>query len=179
MPFSSTLFSLFRGLLFNLLITVGSCIIPIIVGFLIYMSCNNQGRIPSWVKVFGLFFESFCPIVTLCLLYYAVFSRFRGFNSVLTCILIFTICFLGYMPKRYSLDLSFKKNFIVNTIGLLSYAFKWSFCITVIAVYDMLARARQSLALRADCLSFGIAFIISFVIIFILESMKCMTKENL
>lgn len=168
---------MFRGLLINLLITIGSCIIPVIVGLLTYIFCDKKGAKPNSIKLLGFFFECCSPIIIFSLVYYTVGINIRSFSGIWGCIVGFTISFLGYMPRRYNLDFPFKKNFIVNTIGLLSHAFKWSFCVSMIGTYDMFFGARQ-LLMHLDFSGLWIAFGISFVIIFILETMKHVAKEK-
>lgn len=171
-------FSLFSGLLINLLITIGSSIIPVVVGLLLYMICSNKGTIPNWGKLFGLFFECCCPVVLLLLVYYTVGFNIGRINNIVACIIAFTISFLAYMPKRYNLDFSFKKNLIVNILGLLSCVFKWSFCVSMIGVHEMFGQARLLLH-YADLSGMWIVFGVSFAIIFILELMKHVAKEKL
>lgn len=170
--------SLFQGLLNNIFITVGSCILPISVGFAAYWLCNKNESLTKIARICGAFFESFCPIVTIVFLYYCVFGQLHV-NRILVCIIGFSISFIGYMPSRYDPENSMIKNLVVNTLGLISTAFKWSFAAGWIAVADLLKFASMQMAKTYDVASFSVVFFISFVIVFALEMIKFFVNEKL
>lgn len=170
--------SLFQGLLNNILITIGSCLLPMIVGIAAYFICSKNELLTKLAHLCGVLFESFCPIITILLMHYCIFSQTR-LSAVLVCIIGFSISFLGYMPTRYNSDYSFFKNIAVNGIGLVSTIFKWSFCASFIGAVEMLRVADIQMSRTYDPSSFWTAMIISFAVIIILELMKFVAKEKL
>lgn len=170
--------SLFQGLLNNIFITVGSCLLPLAVGFAAYWLCNKNESLTKIARICGAFFESFCPIVTIVFLYYCVFGQLNV-NRILVCIAGFSISFIGYMPLRYEPKNSIIKNLVVNTLGLISTAFKWSFAAGMIAVADLLRYANMQMARTYDVASFVTVFFISFVLVFILETLKFIVNEKM
>lgn len=170
--------SMIQGLLNNVLITVGSCLLPTIVGIAAYFVCSKNESLTKLAHLCGVIFESFCPVITILLMYYCVFAQTR-LNGILVCIIGFTISFLGYMPTRYNSDYSFFKNIAVNGIGLVSSIFKWSFCASFIGAVEMLRVANIQMSRTYDPSSFWTAMIISFVVLLVLELMKYVAKEKL
>lgn len=53
--------SLFQGLLNNILITIGSCLLPMIVGIAAYFICSRNESLIKLAHLCGVFFESFLP----------------------------------------------------------------------------------------------------------------------
>ena len=128
---------MFQGLLNNVLIAVGSCLLPMMVGMAAYFVCSKNELLTKLAHLWGVIFESFCPAITILLMYYCIFAQTR-LNGILVCIIGFSISFLGYMPMRYTSDDSFFKSVAVNGIGLVSSIFKWSFCASFIGAVEML-----------------------------------------
>ena len=151
---------------------------PITVGFIAYWLCNKNESLTKIGRICGAFFESFCPIVTIVFLYYCVFGQLH-INRILVCIIGFSISFIGYMPLRYEPKNSMIKNLVVNTLGLISTAFKWSFAAGMIAVADLLRYANMQMAKTYDVASFITVFIISFVLVFALETLKFILSEKM
>lgn len=170
--------TMMSGLLNNILITIGSCILPMIIGVVVYSVCNKNESLSKIVRIMGAFFESFCPIVIIVFLYYCVFGQLQ-LNRMLICIIGFTISFMGYMPLRYEHKNSLIKNLVVNSLGLISTAFKWSFAAGMIAVADLLRYANMQMAKTYDVASFVVVFFISFVVVFVLEIIKVFANEKL
>jgi ABC-type arginine/histidine transport system permease subunit len=170
--------SMMSGLLNNILITAGSCILPMVVGIAVCVVCNKNQSLSKIAHIFGAFFESFCPIVTIVFLFYCVFGQLQ-LNRIVICIIGFSISFMGYMPLRYEPKNSMLKNLAVNGLGLVSTAFKWSFAAGWIAVADLLKFASMQMAKTYDVASFVIVFFISFVIVFALEMIKVFVNEKL
>lgn len=170
--------SLFQGLLNNILITIGSCLLPMIVGIASYFVCSKNESLTKIARICGAFFESFCPIVTIVFLYYCVFVQLNA-NRILVCIVGFSISFIGYMPLRYEPKNSIMKNLVFNTLGLISTAFKWSFAAGMIAVADLLRYANMQMVKTYDVASFVTVFFISFVLVFILETLKVIVNEKM
>ena len=107
--------SMFQGLLNNVLITIGSCLLPMIVGISAYFVCSKNESLTKLAHLCGVIFESFCPVITILLMYYCVFAQTR-LNGILVCIIGFSISFLGYMPTRYNSDYSFLR--MLQSMGL-------------------------------------------------------------
>ena len=170
--------SLFQGLLNNILITIGSCILPMIVGIAAYFICSKNELLTKLAHLCGVLFESFCPVITILLMYYCIFAQTR-LSAIWVCIIGFSISFLGYMPSRYNSDYSFFKNVAVNGIGLVSSIFKWSFCASFIGAVEMLRVANIQMSRTYEASSFWTAMIISFAVIVVLELMKFVAKEKL
>lgn len=170
--------SLFQGLLNNILITIGSCLLPMIVGIAAYFICSRNESLIKLAHLCGVFFESFCPVITILLMYYCIFAQTR-LSGIWVCIIGFTISFLGYMPTRYNSDYSLIKNIAVNGIGLVSSIFKWSFCASFVGTVEMLRVANIHLSKTYEPSSFWTAMIISFAVIVVLELMKFVAKDKL
>lgn len=168
---------MFEGLLNNLLITGGSCILPLMVGVASYFLCDKNKQLSKLAHFCGMFFESLCPLLTIVVLYFCVLGNV-GLNPLIICIIGFSISFVGYMPARFSMDDSLLKNLAVNGIGLVSAIFKWSFCVCFIGVRDMFKVANVQRMSTYESNYLWIPFIISFGIIFILEIMRFVVKEN-
>lgn len=172
--------SFLKGLLNNFLITIGSCVVPMVVGVLTYLYCRKKATVPKYIRLFGIVFESFCPILTILMLVYFIFGRaIPSVGPMAIAIIGFSISFLGYMLTRYNSDYSLTKNIVVNGIGLFSTAFKWSFLASSVGVVEMLGAFKEYEAFRYTVKPFWIVFIVSFIVIFILEFMKYIAKEKL
>lgn len=167
-----------QGLLNNILITIGSCILPFAVGTAAYFVCSRNEVLTKLAHLGGMFFESLCPIITIVIMHYCILSQTR-LSASWVCIIGFSLSFLGYMPTRFNSDYSLYKNTIVYGLGLASTIFKWSFCASYIGAVEMLRVANIQMARTYDPSSFWNAFIISFVTILILELMKFFAKEKL
>lgn len=170
--------SLFQGLLNNVLITIGSCVVPFVIGIAAYFVCSKNESLSKLAHLVGIVFESFCPVITILLMYYCIFGNSR-ISAIWVCIIGFSISFLGYMPTRYDSDYSFFKNTVVNALGLASSVFKWSFCASFIGTVELLRVANIQMSKTYDASSFWTVLLISFVVIFILELVKYIAKEKL
>lgn len=172
--------SFFKGLLNNFIITIGSCVVPMIVGVLSYLYCRKKATVPKYIRFLGIVFESFSPILTIMMLGYFIFGRaIPSVGPMAIAIIGFSISFLGYMLTRYNSDYSLTKNIVVNGIGLFSTVFKWSFLASSLGVVEMLGAFKQYESMRYTLEPFWIVFIVSFIVIFILEFMKYIAKEKL
>lgn len=175
--------SLFQALLNNIFITAVSCLLPLAVGFTAYWLCNKNEHLTMIARILGILFESFCPIVTIGFLYYCGLGQLNGqlnVNCILICIIGFSISFIGYMPLRYDPKNSIIKNLVVNTLGLISTVFKWSFTTGMIAVFDLLTYAKMARTFGvASSFVFIPVFFISFVLVLILETLKFIANEKM
>ncbi len=162
----------------NILITMGSCIIPIIVGILSNYICKQNEGLSKLARLAGAMFESFCPLFTIFVMYYCVFRMLRS-NPIWICIIGFTISFIGYIPSRYNKEYSFAKNTIVNSIDLVAVVFKWSFCANYIGVLDMFRYANLQFARLYRPSAFWFPFSIAFVCVMVLKLVKFIAEEKL
>jgi len=172
--------SFLKGLLNNFIITIGSSVVPMIVGVLSYLYCRKKASVPKYIRLLGIVFESFCPIIVIVFLIYKFFgSTILASFPIWIAITGFTISFLGYMLTRYNSDYSLAKNIVVNGIGLFSTVFKWSFLARSIGVVEMLGAFNMQVKTTYRTGSIWIVLIVSFIVIFILELMKYIAKEKL
>lgn len=169
---------MFEGLLNNLLITGGSCILPLIVGVVSYFLCDKNKQLSKLAHFCGMFFESFCPLLTITVMYFCVLSELY-LNPMVICIVGFAISFIGYMPTKYNCEYSLYKNIAVHGLGLVSVVFKWSFVARFVGFNEMLGYAYMQRARTYESYYLWIPFVISFGIIFILEIMRFLVKENM
>lgn len=166
------------GILNNFLITILSCIVPITTGiFLIYISkkSNTSSKI---IRAISMIFESLSPFVLTLAMVYSVFVR-ADINRTIICILAFSICFLGYLPTRVRLDYSFVKNIVVNSVGLLSTILKWSFCVSMLGVNELIHNSQKIMAITFDYGVYLIAFLIAFFAVLVLKIIKFVLEETM
>ncbi len=164
----------FEGLLVNITITALSCILPIIVGIVSNKICKQNQILFQPAQLCGIIFESISPILMTAVLYFLM-----NFGPMLSCVMGFTISFIGYMSAHFNQEYSFAKNTIVNSIGLISNIFKWSLCVSFIGVRDIFGTTRVYCMLSYEMTGYLISLIIVFAIIFILELAKFVVKEKM
>lgn len=169
---------LLEGLTNNLLITVFSSILPFLVGLFFNFVCKQSSALTCFTHVFGMIFESICPVVIISLIWYSGLG-FAVNDRLICCIIGFSISFSGYIPSRYRADYSFSKNTVVNLFGLLSTIFKWSFCVSAIGINDLLGRSDLIRGLTFDSGSLWLVLLISFFIILMLELAKFLAKKEM
>lgn len=169
---------LLEGLAKNLLITVFSSISPFLVGLFFNFMCKRFPVSIIIARIVGMIFESICPVVIISLIWYSGLG-FAVNDRLICCIIGFSISFIGYIPSRYRADYSFSKNTVVNLFGLLSTIFKWSFCVSAIAIYDLLGRSDLIRGSTSDSGSLWLVLLISFFIILMLELAKFLAKKEM
>lgn len=175
--FKESIKLVFQGSMTNILITVFSCILPLIAGVAINYLCSQSKEMSTVSKLGGILFESICPPIMLIAIYFIVFGR-GNVNSTFACILGFNICFIGYIPAHYNENYSFKKNTIVNGIGLVSNIFKWSFISYIIGGRDILRNTMMFLqSFSKPFIPILLASIVSFSILFILKMAKFIAEQ--
>ncbi len=169
-----------EGLTNNILITAGSCVIPLLIGILAYClpAVFKKEILSRIVRLFGVFFESLCPLAVLLFLFFLL-GKYSAVNMMVYTIIGFTICFIGYMPVRYDSRNSLVKNLVVNSLGLISTVFKWSFVSGTIGVLDLLRSAQMQVARTFDSTPYIYVFIISVAIIFFIELLRYIANELL
>lgn len=169
---------LLQGFANNIIITIISVIFPLCLGVLLTFLAGKSriaDRIFLWIS---LPFESICPVLLLVFIYY-ISGRLINFNRYVITIFTFSICFMFYMSARFVKTDSFLKNTLVNGIGLISTVFKWSFCVSFIGVIDLLKAANLIMAKSYNPVSYILPFVISLIIIFVLELAKRLLKQFL
>lgn len=173
-----------RALIVNILITIFSSIIPLIIGILLSLLAKKSSiasKILGWLKIP---FESICiPLFILVLFYLPsfifdtrIFSSINFSNSLIMTIALST-AYLLYIPARYNPDFSFLKNTLLNSLGLISALFKWSFVAGFITINDMLLAARTLMASKYTIWPLIIAFLIVTTILVIIELAKTLIKQ--
>lgn len=165
---------LLEGLAKNLLITVFSSISPFLVGLFFNFMCKRFPVSIKIARIVGLIFESLCPITTAMLVFWSDLGWTIN-DRFICCIIGFSISFIGYIPSRYRPEYSFTKNTVVNLLGLLSIIFKWSFCISIIGLNDLL----EILTLLYHEEGCAFVFLFSFFIILMLELAKFLAKKEM
>lgn len=168
---------MFIALFRNIIITFSSCVVPMIVGVLAYHFYNRNHPISKFLRICSTVFESICPVVFLVLIYFALNTI--KIDRVLFSIIAFSISFIGYMPARYNPDHTAVKNTIVNSLGLVSTIFKWSFCVSMIGVADLLRTGTMKMSISYNPLHLVPVFLISFVVCLLLEFGRYLAREKL
>ena len=172
-----------EGLSNNILLTALAFIMPWVLGCLMSILFSTTKKLDFIRKIFqiiSLGFESLCPLITILVLFYVVGSSVRFSNAgFVFAALGLAISFIGYMPRRYDPQNSIMKNLLVNSIGLMSNIFKWSFCASIIGVMEMARAASNIAAHTCEYGTYFIVFAISFVVILTLELTRYLLKEYL
>ena len=123
----------------NLILTVFSCILPILVGAVYLPAAKKNPKEKRIAPIIALIPESISPFIMAAImaamtnfLFYSYSRGTRRFffhYSLLRQILFilsFSICFIAYIPKRENRNYSVRKDLIVNSLGLFSTVFMWS-----------------------------------------------------
>lgn len=123
----------------NLILTVFSCILPILVGAVYLPAAKKNPKEKRIAPIIALIPESISPFIMTAImaamtnfLFYSYSRGTRRFffhYSLLRQILFilsFSICFIAYIPKRENRNYSVRKDLIVNSLGLFSTVFMWS-----------------------------------------------------
>ena len=150
-----------EGLVNTTLITVLSCILPLLLGILLTILAGKVkvfDHIGSWLS---LPLECLCPIPLMMALYHLpslvdidifhkIFRSLGILHLYSPCLVVFTLslCYLLYMPSRYVASYSIFKNILYNGLGLLSNLLKWSTIASFLAVPD-LYRAANTIFMRS------------------------------
>ncbi len=173
-----------KGLLTNFLITFLAVLIPLSIGIPLSLVCKKSNALS---KVFGwlrLPFEIVCVPLLVMLLYYGPGILFNvhlfsgDFSRALCIVLALSFAYTMYIPARYNPDNSFLKNTLLNSFGLISAAFKWSFIGgMLIGVSDAYRAASMFMARYFSGGAFILLFIIVTVVILVLELPKTVIKQ--
>lgn len=131
--------SIGEAFLRNLILTVFSCILPILVGAVYLPAAKKNPKEKRIAPIIALIPESISPFIMAAImaamtnfLFYSYSRGTRRFffhYSLLRQILFilsFSICFIAYIPKRENRNYSVRKDLIVNSLGLFSTVFMWS-----------------------------------------------------
>lgn len=161
----------------NLILTVFSCILPILVGAVYLPAAKKNPKEKRIAPIIALIPESISPFIMAAMMNFLFNSSSRETRRFfwhypllrqILFILSFSICFIAYIPKRENRNYSVRKDLIVNSLGLFSTVFMWSLPTTG------LGRLADSQAYRRDTniLSIIAMLAISFLSVLILKSAK-------
>ena len=123
----------------NLILTVFSCILPILVGAVYLPAAKKNPKEKRIAPIIALIPESISPFIMAAMPNFLFNSYSRGTSRFffhypllrqMLFILSFSICFIAYIPKRENRNYSVRKDLIVNSLGLFSTVFMWSLTIT-------------------------------------------------
>lgn len=168
----------------NLILTVFSCILPILVGAVYLPAAKKNPKEKRIAPIIALIPESISPFIMAAMMNF-LFNRSswgtRRFfwHYPLLCqilfILSFSICFIAYIPKRENRNYSVRKDLIVNSLGLFSTVFMWSLPTTG------LGRLADSQASKPNpnILPIIAMLAISFLFVLILKSAKYWVEFHL
>lgn len=168
----------------NLILTVFSCILPILVGAVYLPAAKKNPKEKRIAPIIALIPESISPFIMAAMMNFLFYSYSRGTRRFffhysllrqILFILSFSICFIAYIPKRENRNYSVRKDLIVNSLGLFSTVFMWSLPTTG------LGRLADSQAYRRDTniLSIIAMLAISFLFVLILKSAKYWVEFHL
>ena len=166
---------IWSGFANNLLIVLLSSLIPLSTGILLNFFASKKatiGKVFGWVS---LPFECICPLLLLIILYYLLPAERN--NALFIIVIAFSLSFIGYLPARYISSYFFINNILYIGLGLISTIFKWSFCVGYIAYNDMLKGAQMTIARTYNPIYLLIPFIVSLLILTILEIGKRLIKQ--
>lgn len=168
----------------NLILTVFSCILPILVGAVYLPAAKKNPKEKRIVPIIALIPESISPFIMAAMANFLFYSYSRGTISFffhypllrqILFILSFSICFIAYIPKRENRNYSVRKDLIVNSLGLFSTVFMWSLPTTG------LGRLADSRAYKPDTSILPIIAMlaISFLFVLILKGAKYWVEFHL
>lgn len=161
----------------NLILTVFSCILPILVGAVYLPAAKKNPKEKRIAPIIALIPESISPFIMAAMANFLFNSSSRGTRRFfwhypllrqILFILSFSICFIAYIPKRENRNYSVRKDLIVNSLGLFSTVFMWSLPTTG------LGRLADSRAYKPDTSILPIIAMlaISFLFVLILKGAK-------
>ena len=168
----------------NLILTVFSCILPILVGAVYLPAAKKNPKEKRIAPIIALIPESISPFIMAAMMNFLFNSSSRETRRFfchypllrqILFILSFSICFIAYIPKRENRNYSVRKDLIVNSLGLFSTVFMWSLPTTG------LGRLADSQAYRRDTniLSIIAMLAISFLFVLILKGAKYWVELHL
>lgn len=163
-----------KGLFTNVWMTVLSCILPMAVGVLLaYFGNEKIRKTLSWVAIP---FESICPMIFLM---FVCYNDVMHISRVAIAIVAFSICFMGYIPARYSESDSKLKNLVYHGLGLFATVFSWSFCTRIIGVYELLGVAYKYSSMTFENGIFLLPLIVAMAILVVIHVARRMVKEKM
>lgn len=166
----------------NLILTVFSCILPILVGAVYLPAAKKNPKEKRIAPIIALIPESISPFIMAAMtsfLFYSRGTRRFFFHYPLLYrilfILSFSICFIAYIPKRENRNYSVRKDLIVNSLGLFSTVFMWSLTITGLGTLA----DNQAHSYDADVLPVIAVLAIPFLFVLILKGAKYWVEFHL
>ena len=168
----------------NLILTVFSCILPILVGAVYLPAAKKNPKEKRIAPIIALIPESISPFIMAAMANFLFNSSSRETRRFfwhypllrqILFILSFSICFIAYIPKRENRNYSVRKDLIVNSLGLFSTVFMWSLPTTG------LGRLADSQACKPDTSILPIiaVLVISFLFVLILKGAKYWVEFHL
>lgn len=168
----------------NLILTVFSCILPILVGAVYLPAAKKNPKEKRIAPIIALIPESISPFIMAAMANFLFNSSSRETRRFfwhypllrqMLFILSFSICFIAYIPKRENRNYSVRKDLIVNSLGLFSTVFMWSLPTTG------LGRLADSQAFKpgTNILSIIAVLAISFLFVLILKGAKYWVEFHL
>lgn len=168
----------------NLILTVFSCILPILVGAVYLPAAKKNPKEKRIAPIIALIPESISPFIMAAMANFLFNSSSWGTRRFfwhypllrqILFILSFSICFIAYIPKRENRNYSVRKDLIVNSLGLFSTVFMWSLPTAG------LGRLADSQAYKRDTniLSIIAMLAISFLFVLILKGAKYWVEFHL
>lgn len=108
-----------------------------------------------------------------------MYLKYNVRGRELVCIIGFSVCFLGYFPARFNKDYSVGKNIAVNTLGLISTIFKWSFTAAIIGATELLRSMTMIISRTFEYKILFAGVLISFLILAAIHTVKLILEEKM
>ena len=174
--------SLLSGAALDLLIVFLSALIPLFfgIGLTVLFHFTRNTPLPKIFRYLSIVFESLAPgVLILCVYFSKLFAILLGSNLT-AAIVALSICFLGYMPFRYTASESLLKNIFVNGLGLLASLMKWSISlVSLIGVSNLLGVARAYTGRTYNFSGYGLALVIAFLLLAGLTTAQTICKNHM
>lgn len=170
-----------EGLIYNILITLSSCLLPTAIGiglnFLGNAFKNNKG-VERFLHIFGSVFHCVCPVLLIITIFYNLsFNVATDITRPMTVVIAFSLGFFGYIPAHYNKNYSLMKNNTLGVINLFSHVFMWSFISGYIAVPDALSYAQRVMQNTYKSGEFIVLFFKVGSILMLLQVLKLIIEE--
>ncbi len=171
----------FEGILTSLTLVGLSVILPLIcgIGFTVLMHFTRKNIIHRVVRYLAVFTECLAPSCLVVFIYYMV-ARTMDIEPFITVVATLSLSLLLYMPHRYESRDSLLKNIIVNSLGLIISAFKWSLAIcSLIGVRDIVLVSRHMMARTFASWYNFVPLIFGIIVLVILHLVRNLCKDLL
>ena len=173
-----------QGLGMNLLLTLLSCILPVLFGVIWILISKTHIITHRIVKLLSQFWECFTPMIVIVVVYYGVpqIANLIGLhfrlNPLVTCVIGFSICFLGFLPARQKSDYSIIKNILLNTVDLIATVFMWTLTASIVAFPEIVYVTKSIVGMNYRFFeTYLIPLVISFAVLAVLKLIKYLLEE--